>query len=325
MTDNHLFKRKVYALGETVLDLISLPAKGIQVSGDGLTMQAIAGGSVLNASVSLGRMGVNVNLISEIGADKAGDLIIDFLEKNSVETGSCIRHFGHKTSLALAFLDKDKNATYSFYHDSPAQLIETNIPDFQKEDILLFGSSYSVKSDRRVFLQQVLQKAVENGSVLYYDLNIRKAHARNINELFPSYLNNIAAATIVKGSDEDFFALFGLSDTEAVYERVRPYCEILIITNGSKPVQVFTPKYRRSYKVPFITPVSTIGAGDNFNAGFIFGLLNSGFDVQHLLEVSGIEMDKMIGCGLAFATEACLSADNYIRGIFKPDFWKKYI
>ena len=71
MPDNHPNDRKVYALGETVLDL---------VSDGGYTMRVIPGGSVLNASVSLGRMGIEVHLLSEFGADKAGILLMSFLK-----------------------------------------------------------------------------------------------------------------------------------------------------------------------------------------------------------------------------------------------------
>lgn len=303
-------------MGETVLDL---------VSGGGFTLQAVPGGSVLNASVSLGRMGVDVNLISEFGNDQAGNLIDEFLKANEVKTDFCIKHPENKTSLALAFLDSAKNASYSFYHDSPEKLSEPAIPVFQTTDILLFGSFYSVKSDRRDFVIKILQKAATANSLIYYDLNIRKAHAGDLDVLMPSFLNNMSVATIVKGSDEDFFHLFGLIDTTAIYEKVSRYCKILLVTTGSGPVHVFTPLHHKVYPVVKIVPVSTIGAGDNFNAGFIYGLATSAVDLKISEDISIAELDRMTGCGLAFATETCLSAENYIQGNFEPDFWKRYI
>jgi fructokinase len=316
MADYHHDRRKVYALGETILDL---------VSDGGFSLQAVPGGSVLNASVSLGRMGIAISLISEFGADTAGNLIDAFLKTNGVHTDYCIRYPHNKTSLALAFLDRVKNASYSFYHDSPEQLTEINIPVFQNTDILLFGSLYSVKPDRRFLLLQVLQKAVQAKSVIYYDLNIRKINTGDMDSLMPSFLNNMAMATIVKGSDEDFYQLFGLTDTAAIYEKVRWYCEILIITAGSNPVKVFTPNYYRTYRIEKIIPVSTIGAGDNFNAGFIFGFATSDIDLKKSKTIPVAEMDRMIGCGLSFATETCLTKENYIQGNTEPDFWKQYI
>jgi len=307
---------KVYALGETVLDM---------VSDDGINFRAVPGGSVLNASVSLGRMGVEVHLISEFGADKAGNVIDGFLNSNGVLTEFCTRYPLNKTSLALAFLDINRNATYSFYHDSPEKLNLSNVPVLQPNDILIFGSFYAVKPNRRNVLLNILQKAVEAPSIIYYDLNIRKAHFDKMDLLMPSFMNNIAVATIVKGSDEDFMNLFGLTDAAAIYEKVSPYCKILIITKGSKPAKIFTPKYTRTYKVPEINPVSTIGAGDNFNAGFIYGLVTSGINSGNIAEMPVADLDRMVACGLAFAAETCLSFENYIPGKFEPDFWKKYI
>jgi len=308
--------RSVYSLGETVLDL---------VSEDGVNLRAVPGGSVLNASVSLGRMNIPVHLLSEFGNDKAGDVIVQFLANNHVDTRFCIRHKENKTSLALAFLDSQKNATYSFYHDTPEKVTLADVPAFSNGDVILFGSFYAVKGNRRNVVLQVLQKAAEADSVIYYDLNIRKAHAAQQEEMMDSFMNNIAVATIVKGSDEDFLNLFGLTDPDAVYEKLRRFCRILIITNGSKPALVYMPGMRRSYKVPEIIPVSTIGAGDNFNAGFIYGLVTSGIDSRNISGIKSGEIDRMVACGLAFAADTCLSADNYITRKFEPDFWKQYI
>jgi fructokinase len=316
MVEIQQIKRTVYAVGETVLDL---------VSDDGVAFRAVPGGSVLNASVSLGRMGATVQLVSEFGNDDAGRRIDSFLKSNGVQTQSCTRYPDHKTSLALAFLDESRKASYSFYHDSPVSLTHADLPYFRKEDILLFGSYYAVKPGRRDIVLKILKQAVEARSVIYYDLNIRKAHLAELDLLMPSFFNNIAVATIVKGSDEDFYQLFGLSDAEAIYERVRNYCKILLVTNGSGPVQVVTPSHSKTYPVQQIQPVSTIGAGDNFNAGFIYGLSTSCILGEDMTELPVAALDRLVGCGLAFATEACMSEENYISGNFEGAFWEKYI
>lgn len=308
--------RHVYTLGETVLDL---------VSEDGVHMRAVPGGSVLNASVSLGRMHIPVHLLSEFGADMAGDVIVKFLDENNVDSRHCIRYAANKTLLALAFLDANKNAAYSFYHDTPQQLAAVHSPEFKKEDILLFGSFYAVKPGRRSLVLQMLQHAADAGCTVYYDLNIRKAHAGEQEQLSDAFLRNMQAATIVKGSDEDFLNLFQLADPDAIYERVCKFCKMLIITNGAKPALVYLPGFKKSFNVPVINPVSTIGAGDNFNAGFIYGLATSGLQASDIPALSALELDRLVGCGLAFAADTCLSADNYITRKFEPDFWNQYI
>ena len=87
--------RKIYGIGETVLDIIF---KGDQ------PQAAKAGGSVLNSVTSMGRMGLPVSFISEYGIDDVGELIDTFLNENGVNTSAVHRFSNGSTSLALAFL-----------------------------------------------------------------------------------------------------------------------------------------------------------------------------------------------------------------------------
>ena len=65
--------RKVIGIGETILDILF---KNNQPTA------AVPGGSVFNGIISLGRMGVNVDFISETGNDKVGNIILDFMKEN---------------------------------------------------------------------------------------------------------------------------------------------------------------------------------------------------------------------------------------------------
>jgi len=68
---------RVFSIGETVYDIIFKNAQPIA---------AKAGGSTLNTSVSLGRLGLNVNFVSDLGKDMIGDTILRFLTANGVAT-----------------------------------------------------------------------------------------------------------------------------------------------------------------------------------------------------------------------------------------------
>ena len=86
-------------------------------------------------------------------------------------------------------------------------------------------------------------------------------------------------ASVVRGSMEDFDYLFGLQDADAIYERVRSLCTTLILTDGARSIRVYTPEGCETYPVAQIETVSTVGAGDNFNAGYIYAKLR-GMDDQ---------------------------------------------
>ena len=59
--------------------------------------------------------------------------------------------------------------------------------------------------------------------------------------------------------------------------------------------------------------MSTIGAGDNFNAGFVFGLIKYGITRKEIEQgLSEEQWDKIIACAQQFSANVCKSIDNYV-------------
>jgi len=71
-----------------------------------------------------------------------------------------------------------------------------------------------------------------------------------------------------------------------------------------------------------IQTVSTIGAGDNFNAGVVFGLMAADIRRSDLPTLSVAEWDKIIAHGTALATEVCQSFHNSISKDFASAYLK---
>ena len=299
--------RKVFGIGETILDIIFRNDQ---------PQKAVPGGSVFNGLISLGRLNVPVSFISELGNDRVGDMIRDFT------TEFVDRFPDGKSPISLAFLDDDKNANYIFYKDYPAQRLEVPLPKIEKDDIFVFGSYYSLNPVLRTRMVEFLQYAQERKAIIYYDPNFRKAHAHEAIRLMPTVLENLEFADIVRGSDEDFQNLYGKSDAQKVYkEHIQFYCDRFLTTHGANGVNLHTRNFTRHFDSPQIQPLSTIGAGDNFNAGIIYGLLK--YDVRHA-DLPSLDQDtwgKIIRCGMDLASEVCQSYDNYIS----KEFAAKYV
>ena len=305
--------RKVFGIGETILDIIFRNDQ---------PQKAVPGGSVFNGLISLGRLNVPVSFISELGNDRVGDMIRDFMEDNHITTEFVDRFPDGKSPISLAFLDDDKNANYIFYKDYPAQRLEVPLPKIEKDDIFVFGSYYSLNPVLRTRMVEFLQYAQERKAIIYYDPNFRKAHAHEAIRLMPTVLENLEFADIVRGSDEDFQNLYGKTDAEKVYkEHIQFYCDRFLTTHGANGVNLHTRNFTRHFDSPQIQPLSTIGAGDNFNAGIIYGLLK--YDVRHA-DLPSLDQDtweKIIRCGMDLASEVCQSYDNYIS----KEFAAKYV
>ena len=302
--------RKVIAIGETVLDIIF---RGDQ------PISAVPGGSTYNSIISLGRSGVPAVFISETGDDRVGRRITGFLEENGVSPRSVCIHQGQKSPLSLAFLNEQNDAEYVFYKDHDRDELDFEYPDVQPDDIVLFGSFYAINPVVRSQVKDFLEFAHERGAILYYDVNFRASHKGDIVRTRPNILENLELADIVRGSSEDFEVLFKMTDADKVYKsEIAFYSHNFIYTQGSEPVQLRAEGgICREYPVEKVATVSTIGAGDNFNAGLAYGLIKYGIAREDLLQgLSQQQWDGLIDCAQQFSACVCQSLYNYVSEEF---------
>ena len=298
--------RKVIGIGETVLDIVFQGDKPVS---------ALPGGSTFNAIISLSRAGVATSFIGETGNDRVGRMIIQFLKDNGCDATSVNVYPESKSPLSLAFLNEQSDADYIFYKDHPRDRLEFAYPDVQADDIVLFGSYYALNPVIRPQVKEFLDDARQRGAILYYDVNFRAAHQHEAMKLRPSLLENFELADIVRGSADDFDVLFKKKDAAAIYRsEISFYTRKFIYTQGAQPIQLFADGgLTKTYPVEPIKAVSTIGAGDNFNAGFIFGLIKAGITRRQLEQgLREDEWDTIVRSGQQFAAEACSSLYNYV-------------
>ncbi len=293
----------IYTIGEIVYDLIF--KENQPVSGT-------PGGAMLNTSVTLGRLGLPVSFISETGRDKIGEIVLTFLEKNQISIGLIRQEKECKTALALAFLNQESNAQYDFYKHYPESDFIIPTPQFSAGDFFLYGSFFALTSRYFPVLRTLTTAARKAGSIVYYDPNFRKAHRHELKKLYPMILENIRSADFIRGSDEDFRCIFGKENPEEVWNIIGDPGKVLIHTANRKGVSLITGQIRKTYPVHKIIPVSTIGAGDNFNAGIVYSLFRNGISRSEMLHLDIGVWDDIINTGIKFGTLACLTMGNYL-------------
>lgn len=274
----------VYGIGETVLDIVF---KNDQ------PLKAVPGGSTFNAIVSLGRYGVPCAMVTQVGDDHVGDITRKYLQDNGVNSRHVYTCAGMKSHISLAYLDEQNDAQYTFYKDHNAWTIEEDalrIP-IGADDVLLLGSYYAINPVTRPLVSTLLHRAKEAGAYIYYDINFRRPHVADLPRVIDAMRENIALATTVRGSQDDI-DLIGFM----------PECSHLIITNGSRDIRIYRDGQPvREYAVLPTETVSTIGAGDNFNAGYIAGYLQ------------GLDEDSRVTLAQRFAQNVCRQLQNSIE------------
>ena len=309
--------RKVIGIGETILDII--------FRHDNPT-SAVPGGSTFNTMISLGRAGVPATFVTDLGDDHVGTRIRTFMKDNGVDDAHVCIYPETQSPVSLAFLDDTNSAHYEFYRQLFPEA-ELDLPDITADDIIIFGSYYALNPLTRSRVSELLDRAHEAGAIIIYDVNFRANHQAEAVRLTGTLLENLEYADIVRGSSEDFLILYGPQmvgrtatfDSNIVYrDHVSFYCPRLLCTQGADGVDLHAGTLHKHYDSLPVDVVSTIGAGDSFNAGLIYGLLRSRIRRDDLDTLTEADWDTVVRYALAFSADTCASLENYIRPDFQP-------
>ena len=260
----------ILVCGENVIDFIPSEEKKEY-------FKACIGGSPLNTALSLGRLNQKVYFFSRISNDFFGEKIINFLNKNNVNT-SLVQRTDDLT--AVAIVSDKKNPQFSFH---AAQTADRNINeysldnDFRDNLSLAHFSSISLVLEPGSETYFKMMKDLQKKSLISIDPNIRESLIPNKNFYIDRFKQFLTIADIIKLSDEDFEYFASLKDKDSIIKEwiLNNKVSVIILTQGPIGVTLYTKKYKISIKSIKTKVVDTIGAGDSFQAGVISWLMNN--------------------------------------------------
>ena len=103
-------------------------------------------------------------------------------------------------------------------------------------------------------------------------------------------------------------------DADKIFQgRIKFYSKNFIYTMGADGAKVFNNEFAKKYDGKKITPVSTVGAGDNFNAGIIYGMIKENITSEDLLgTIEEERWNRIVNYAIEFSAFVCTTLDNYI-------------
>lgn len=259
----------ILCAGEALIDM--LPRK-TEAGGD--AFEPVAGGAVMNTAVALGRLGSDVQFFSGLSTDLFGDVIKAHLEASKVDV-SPANFSDDPTTLAFVKL-VDGQASYAFYDENTAGrlLSETDLPEVTANALFFGGISLVVEPCAKAYEALMLREATNRLTMI--DPNVRPSFIKDEDAYRDRIQRMMAAADIIKTSDEDLEWLVGNTDaTQLLSGNTR----VILLTKGADGVSIVTKDGVADVpaaQANITEDSDTIGAGDTFNAGFLAGLDRQG-------------------------------------------------
>lgn len=307
----------IAVIGEALIDLIG------SNSGE---YKAVVGGANANVAVALAVRGEPHAFLGRISSDNFGLMIRSHFAKHGVNLSHSIDAKEH-TSLAIATLDENGLATYSFYINQTAdwEWKRKELPTLAelKElgvEAIQFGClAMAIEPGSKIIEQWLREIEASNSITLSHDLNIRPAlgFERESERIRVERLNEISH--IIKASDADVQWLYDLSVDEDLDAIANSWSagKIVIITRGAEGVSIYRDKKRIDIEGLPIKLVDTIGAGDTFIANFLAELKkNKALGLDPKKKLANLTDEDLIAAARFANTAAALVCER--KGCLPP-------
>ena len=229
------------------------------------------GGSAANTVVGLARLGVRTGFIGTVGSDTEGSLLLDNLEQEGVDLRGITKANG-ATGTALIFIDsRGERAIYIL--PSVNDTFVTANHDYAKQAEILHLSSFMGVDQLRKQISYVQQLHGSRTKISFSPGNIYTK--LGLNELKPL----IERSFVLFLNREEASTLTGSPDVEDVASFLDVGAHIVAVTLGDKGSYVVT-RSKSLDLPPYKSDIAdTVGAGDAFAAGFLYGQL-TGKDIR---------------------------------------------
>ena len=277
----------VLSLGIYVVDVLGrpideFPEKGKLVLFDELEIHT--GGCANNTAIALTRLGLSAGAMGKVGTDAFGDLILQKLRDNGVDTGGMQQDPGSSTSFTFVAVASDGERTFYHYIGANGELCEADLDweVIKSAKILHIAGALVMPRFDGAPMANVLQKAKTFGITTSLD-TAYDATGKWMETLEPclSYVD-MFMPSIVEAQQ-----LTGLSDAREIAQFLRRSYGIhtIAIKMGEDGSYVSTPEREHFATAYPVTAVDATGAGDAYVAGFLAGTL-MGWDLKATAELA---------------------------------------
>ena len=259
---------KVVCFGEALIDF--------KATGP-LAFQGFVGGSPLNVTLAVARLGTPVALAAQVSDDLFGDAIVAHLEANGIDRSLVLRDPAPTT---LAFVaESGGDVEFSFIGEGAADTRYNPRPRPELPEsvaFLEFGSISLLREPGATAIREVIA-AHRSRCAVIFDPNVRPALIPDKTAYVPRLEAALQLAHLVKVSAQDLHWLYPGEDLLTSAEGWLEHGpEAIVVTQGGERATLVRRGERLEVPVPQVQVVDTVGAGDTFMGALLVRLTERG-------------------------------------------------
>lgn len=242
------------------------------------------GGAPLNVALRMKNLGCDVAMISTVGQDEDGTAILEYVNKQGLDTGGISRIDGYPTGLVQVFVNERGSASYEINYPSAWDkiILSTYAENLVADaDVLIYGSLIC----RDTVSKQALEHLLKHDVYKVFDVNLRKPHYS-----YALLEDLMLSANFVKFNDEELLEIaaamgsgYKLLEDNMEFIARKAKIKSMCVTKGKHgAILMWNGQLYHNNGYPVVV-ADTVGAGDSFLAALITGLF-SGKDPQQAID-----------------------------------------
>ena len=237
------------------------------------------GGSVANTIAGIGSLGLATGFIGRVRDDELGHFYADAMTREGIDFVNAPVAGGElPTSRSMIFVSPDGERSMNTYLGISAVLGPDDVDESVAagaEVVFLEGYLFDKDKGKDAFIRtaRACRAAGGKAGIAISDPFCVERHRADFVSLIENEMD------FVIGNEAEIRSLYQDNDLEADLARVAAACPLVVCTRSGDGVSIMHEGKRTDIPVTKIVPVDATGAGDQFAAGFLFGLV-SGRDME---------------------------------------------
>ena len=259
----------VLIVGELNVDLIVSGLKGFPALGQEIVaekLQVVLGSSSAICAAGLARLGAKVDFLGRVGADDYGTFVVEELDRLGVGTERVIRDPAVRTGVTISLTYPQDRALITYPGCIPCLTVEDIDPSILPRYRHLHVGSYFLQTGLQPGLPLLFDQAHRAGLTVSLDVGHDPEERWGGEDL----LTLLEQVDVFLPNEEEARAIAGTEETEAALHELAKRARLVVIKCGSSGA--ISLQEGRVVRSPafHVDVVDTTGAGDSFNAGFIY-------------------------------------------------------